>query len=789
MHLVGAELEVTDAQRDAPCDVDGLRKLAGPTTGLVECTLGTLADESEIGLVERTFEVFDVAEQVFDCPALFLDHREATLEGRNSLVDRQESVSAGRLFGESTALALRRLEVALERAVVDGLECGAGVASGAEQADTFDQRVVAEAADVERHDIVPLTDGTSECLPGRAQLAALGAATRDAVVGEVVGEVVELVEASALTLRFQFLDVRQFSRRGSPAESPPGPRCETADPGQRGGPERNRAEEGHRGEAANRQGSRYPGRGLAQRSAAHGLPHGVRPEGFGRGFGQALAARATAVTSNSHGQDRTSPMVGLAACRSPRPACVESSKCGKKACIDQSTIAVSHMNCQGASHMSPRIALALAALVLTPVAGAQLLPLGSDFDVSRMSGRHETPVAAAAADGSVRLVWTEPLIGLHDTRFDKHGARRLPLFQALSQSTGDPLLVADEQFPRIYGTGNLRERHSPALTAPELDGSFWLVWTEKTKWVSIAPLHYHEQTLEEDIYAARFGVLGRPIGQPLQIDGGGALFQGEAAAVARPGGGLVAVWEHGDSSGTLAEGDGIRSRVVDGRGAILGSEVVVDEGLLVGRAPALAVSAVDNTALVAWEATEALEERLGIWVRLLDTTSGQPLGAMRRIDAIPGHDQKRPAIAALPDGDYLVVWQDALDEYLTGRPGALRTATSARRLDAKGEPIGPVFTISSGAAEQNTSPSVVSLGDGRALAAWITWTPQGRAIDVVGSVVDANGAGPEIDLSTWRLAPQASPALAAADGTVLVSWTGFNEAGKQVVVGRRFAIE
>jgi hypothetical protein len=439
--------------------------------------------------------------------------------------------------------------------------------------------------------------------------------------------------------------------------------------------------------------------------------------------------------------------------------------------------------------MYPRIAFVLAALVLTPVAEAQLTPSGADFDVSRLSGRHESPVASVGADGSVRVVWTEPLIGLHDVRFDHNGVRRIPISQALSTTATDPLLVADEQFPRIYGSGNLRERHSPAVTGAEIDGSFWLVWTEKTKWVSIAPLHYDERTLEEDIYAARFTAQGRPIGSPVRVDAGGAFSQGQAAAVARPGGGLIAVWEHGDDSNQLAEGDGIRSQVVDGRGILGGSEVVVDEGLLIGRAPAVAASTVGSTALIAWEATEALGQRLGIWVRLIDSTSGRPLGAMRRIDAVPGHDQKRPAIAALPDGDYLVVWQDALDEHITGRPNALRTATSARRLDASGEPIGPVFTISSGDAEQNTSPTVVSLGDGRALAAWITYSPEGRALDVVGSVVDANGAGPEIDLSTWQLAPQGSPALAVADGTVFVSWTGFNPAGKQVVVGRRFAIE
>lgn len=438
------------------------------------------------------------------------------------------------------------------------------------------------------------------------------------------------------------------------------------------------------------------------------------------------------------------------------------------------------------------IALGLATVVGSTTVGAQVIPLGDTFDAAALPGRHESPVVAPGPDGSFRLLWAQPSKGIHEAIWDAGGTRRVPLQFALSgKVTGDVLLLADDTFsqPHGYGSGILHRRTQPDLTDAAADGTFWAVWTEGIRWVTSGPLHWDASTVDEDVYTRRFTLDGRPLGLPVRVDQGGAEHQRAAQVVARPGGGILAVWEHGDANTHLEAGDEVRIRALNANGAGISNERSIDGGATMGRAPSIALGADGITALVAWEAKIEAGENTGVWARPVDARNGALLGEPVRLDDGFEKDQRRTSIAALPDGTFLVVWQGATNDHVTGYTRIYQTQTRGRRVDADGVPIGPVMVISDSSEEQNTAPQAVSLGDGRVFVTWMTWgTSVFRPLYVAGAIVDDLGPGEQLELTTGLLATQVGPVVAANGTTIFLSWSGYDENDEPTVFGRRFQV-
>jgi hypothetical protein len=149
-------------------------------------------------------------------------------------------------------------------------------------------------------------------------------------------------------------------------------------------------------------------------------------------------------------------------------------------------------------------------------------------------------------------------------------------------------------------------------------------------------------------------------------------------------------------------------------------------------------------------------------------------------------------VVALGDDLFLVAWQAYLDEEITTYPGygLYQTRVVGRLVSARGEPFGPIFPISGDQFESNASPRAVSDGAGRAIVAWVTWSNESHPLHVWGAIVDAEGvvSGPT-QLTSWKLTPQHEPAIAFANGKLVIGFTGFDERGRQVVAARTFQVD
>jgi hypothetical protein len=187
------------------------------------------------------------------------------------------------------------------------------------------------------------------------------------------------------------------------------------------------------------------------------------------------------------------------------------------------------------------------------------------------------------------------------------------------------------------------------------------------------------------------------------------------------------------------------------------------------RFPEVAADAAGNFVVV-WEG--GLDSSTGrqIFVRRFDP-SGTPLGTESRVDVDDAANARRPAVARMRSGPFVVSWYDTI----TG-------TILARRYGASGAPLTTPFRVNGeGPAYAGRYPSVAAAESGRILVVWDRPGPQ----LVVARRYEPDGAasGPEFVVQH----PSSPPNLlagAAADGpnSFVVVWFGSDPFGTNLHV-------
>lgn len=172
---------------------------------------------------------------------------------------------------------------------------------------------------------------------------------------------------------------------------------------------------------------------------------------------------------------------------------------------------------------------------------------------------------------------------------------------------------------------------------------------------------------------------------------------------------------------------------------------------------------------------------------------GFPLGPEFQVNSFTqSNGQEAPeGIAFDSDGRFVVVWSSE------GSPANDSEASSiqARRFDASGAPLGPQFQVNTLTTGFQSSPSVVTLGDGGFLIAWSSEATDGddpdESIQARRYDADGNPMGAEFQVNTYTTGRQSSPDSGAdALGRVVVTWSSYGSPGNDqdgnAVLGRLF---
>src|SRR5262249_25659918 len=134
-------------------------------------------------------------------------------------------------------------------------------------------------------------------------------------------------------------------------------------------------------------------------------------------------------------------------------------------------------------------------------------------------------------------------------------------------------------------------------------------------------------------------------------------------------------------------------------------------------------------------------------------------------------DQTEPAIAALPNGTFVIVWQS--DDGIHGQ-----------RFKANGAANGTEFLVNATVADAQSLPSVSGTPDNGFVVAW----QLGATPDIVAQRYRPNGAklGTEFVVNTTMARAQTQPAISAFDdGGFVMMWTAQGQDGSGLgVYGR-----
>lgn len=138
--------------------------------------------------------------------------------------------------------------------------------------------------------------------------------------------------------------------------------------------------------------------------------------------------------------------------------------------------------------------------------------------------------------------------------------------------------------------------------------------------------------------------------------------------------------------------------------------------------------------------------------------------------------QENPAIAALNDGSFVVIWESYQQD-----PDPSNSASSiyAQRYNANGRALGNEFRVNTHINGDQFKPSITALTDGGFVIAWEGGKGFSRP-DIDAQRYDVNGVkqGGEFQVNTHTTGGQTDPAITAlTNGGFVVAWTSEGQDG------------
>lgn len=162
---------------------------------------------------------------------------------------------------------------------------------------------------------------------------------------------------------------------------------------------------------------------------------------------------------------------------------------------------------------------------------------------------------------------------------------------------------------------------------------------------------------------------------------------------------------------------------------------------------------------------------------------GAPLGTEFQINSYSTGEQWLPAVAALSNGGFVVVWRSA------GSSGTDSDLSSiqAQRFGADGSPVGQEFQVNSDTAGVQWYPDVAGDAQGGFVVVWDSIDPGVHSNEVRGRVFSADGQpiGPEFPVAESPTPSQWRGRVDSSDDGFVVVW-GVDNTGYDSIAARQF---
>jgi hypothetical protein len=184
-----------------------------------------------------------------------------------------------------------------------------------------------------------------------------------------------------------------------------------------------------------------------------------------------------------------------------------------------------------------------------------------------------------------------------------------------------------------------------------------------------------------------------------------------------------------------------------------------------------AITAVaDGGFVVMWQSQEVSGSFYNIYGQRY-TSSGTVSGTEFLINTTTANNQSSPAITALADGGLVVTWVSNLQD-------GSSTGVYGQRYNSSGVATGTEFRVNTTTANEQQDPAITALADGGFVVSWMSNGPDGSGWGVYGQRYNSSGvaAGTEFLVNTTTANHQYYPTITAfADSGFVVSWMSYNQ--------------
>ncbi|HEX3529606.1 MAG TPA: hypothetical protein VH988_21310 [Thermoanaerobaculia bacterium] len=405
-----------------------------------------------------------------------------------------------------------------------------------------------------------------------------------------------------------------------------------------------------------------------------------------------------------------------------------------------------------------------------PAPGIAGLLDGPEFQVNAKSaGRQGAPGVAVAADGHFVAVWVDG------------GVRGKPanvmarIFAADgTPQTGDIRISTQEpgfqDHPRVAATPN---------------GGFVVVWSART---SGAP-----QDIPH-VYGRLFAKNGAALGERFRLGTGYGLAQTEPTVARGPDGRFVVAWTEDD--GRLDPQGAHTSDVLARRFGANGHPLAVEWTAIGGDqyqlAPAVSMNA-DGAFVIAAEEDAYTTTQVYAALYGPDGTI-QHFVYVPYFWRSNGSNPRTPAVAMQPDGGFVLAWADNQGDRETGVLDPDKPGVIVQRIDNRGEWRTNLLNANTTIRDVQSEPAVAAAPDGGFLVVWTSAGGQdgdGRGVFAQRFGPDGSKIGPETALATWTTGNQSLPAVAATpDGRGVVVWQSMLRDGDDFgIAARRVSLQ
>jgi len=282
-----------------------------------------------------------------------------------------------------------------------------------------------------------------------------------------------------------------------------------------------------------------------------------------------------------------------------------------------------------------------------------------------------------------------------------------------------------------------------------------------------------------NVYGQRYNATGYPLELEFQVNTYTTLAQEHPAVTAFPTGGFVVVWSSYFQD--ASDGYGVYGQCYNPVGQALGPEFQVNNYTSSHQYYPAVTSFPAGGFVVVWSSDGQDGDGYGIYGQRYNAT-GQTVGAEFQVNTYTTSWQRDPAVTALTEGGFVVVWHSPQDGSGYGVYG--------QRYNATGQPEGAEFRVNTYTTGSQASPAVTAFPTGGFVVVWSSAGQDGSSDGIYGQRYNTTGLpeGTEFQVNTYTTSIQRYPAVTALPtGGFVVLWESNGQDGSDYgIYGQRY---